>query len=289
MSILVDFLKSINVQKDILDKLTNESNEDLTAEQLADLSAKYNISREDYFESTILKDRIKEANSEAIQLYNIKMMKTMSNLLGMEDMTNSKIKEFESIDDFLKVATDFKKSHDDNLRNSSDESLKNELDKFKTIATERASKIEELENNFETFRSKKDNEVKDAIDLYRSKDYFHKMVSNDKSIPDVPGKSFVLQSIEEKIFNNYKITPDGKVFNPDNSKAIHPDENKNITVESVEDLFDFYKNQAGLVKRNNSGEGGGKSAIVTTGDGRQVMTGYGEKAAKMAEKLGRSN
>lgn len=125
-------------------------------------------------------------------------------------------------------------------------------------------------------QAEKDNEVR----LFKAKELFDGLVKNDKDLPDVPGKNFVLESIREKIFSQYQVQSDGTLLNHDGTTPIHPDPDRPVVVKNLSDIYPWYKSLAGLTKVNNAGEGAEGGGVD-----RRPPSGIGDSEKLFLEQL----
>lgn len=262
MQKILDFLQKIHVPSELITAMQDEKQDVV----LDDLAKKYLDSRNTYYESSLLKEKIDKTRSETAAGMTLKSIKKINELLGM-GLSNPQMEEYKDMESFIADAKKHKETYEATLKTSTNEDLVSELNKYKLAATERQKEIEKLAGEYKTFASQKEHEKNEAIRLFEARQYWNKLVMEDKDIAEVPGKAFALESIEERIFSKYRVEKDGRIFNPDGSVATHPD--KEVAVTTLAEIYPYFKEKAGLQKVSNGGQGGG----VTIVDGKKVITG----------------
>jgi hypothetical protein len=259
MSNLIKFLEKIHVPKDILDKIQGEEDVDIE-----EVSKSYLDSRDSFYESTKLKTKIDPEINKTVSGMALKAIKKINEIAGM-GLTNTQMEELvkkeNPIESFTADAKKHLEAEMNKLKSATNEDLLKDLEKFKGLATDRQKELDELSGKWKDFEVKKEQEVQDKINSFEAKQFWNKLIREDTDIPDVPGRSFALESIEERIFNSYKVDKDGNIYNKDGTTATHPE--KEINIHKLEEIYPYFKEKAGLVKVSNAGVGAdGKPLVV---------------------------
>lgn len=229
--------------------------DDSSEEDIQSFCAAHDKARMKYFESKYAKEIGDRSSDEAIKKYQIKVKKKFNSLAGL-GLTNKEMDQIDDIDEIYKLAD---KKIAEKLTKSqaalSDETIQ-ELNKWKTLATQREQALEKLEDEKHEFensvRSKYESEFikKSAGIEYRKK--INEWREKGK-IVNAPGVDLALKQIQNEIFSEYSVDENLNVFDKDtNSIATHPE--KNINVNNVMDIVKFKLEKANLIKKNNSGE-----------------------------------
>lgn len=274
MNKLIDFLKSIHVSEAIIADLTAEN--DAKTVNIPEIASAYLTSRDAFYESSKLKDKLVEQEASTAKGMTLKAIKKMNELLGM-GYPNSKMEEYKTIEEFLTEAKTFKADYEDKLKSSSSKSLADEIDKWKTLATERQNSLDKMTVEKDEFFKRVETEKNEAIQMFQAKDNWKKMIMADAEIADVPGKEFILDAIEERIFSMYKVTAEGKLFKKDGTIATHPE--KDITISTLAEVYPYFKEKAGLMKVNNAGETPNNATVYKSPDGKSIAGEGFSKAA----------
>lgn len=278
MDKFTQFLKKINVDQSIIDQLASEETiEEAIFDQLA---TNYSSSREKYFETQFLGTKKKEIEDSTITGYNLKIKKQVNKMLGM-GLTNSQIDEMKDIEKFFSDANAFMLSELEKRTNTSDESLKKDLEKYKKMATEKDSEVQTLAASMEDFRKQKESEFERKTKDYKANIFISDLISKDTKIAEVPGREFSLGTIKRLLLENYDISEDGKITNKDGSSAVHPE--KQLVIENAIDIYDFYKNKAGLVPQSNGGVG----SYVDPNTGKKVIASQDPDVTEKLEEFKR--
>lgn len=270
MTKISDFLKKINVESQVLERL---SAEDITDDELNTLVDNYNSQRQQFYEASFETTKKKDIESGAITSYNIRVKKELNKILGM-GLTNAEMDSFKDMEAFFNKAKEFNSSFQESLKNITDKDLKEQIENYKTSLTNLKNENESLKTGAETFKSKLEQEFADKARAFEARIFIKDMIAKDTEIADVPTKAFVLEQIEDTIMSKYKPFGDGKVFNIDESKIMHPE--KQVIIENVADLYSFLKNKAGINKQSN----GGVQTVQTSGG--VVVAGANASAAEQA-------
>lgn len=270
MTKISDFLKKINVESQVLERL---SAEDITDDELNTLVDNYNSQRQQFYEASFETTKKKDIESGAITSYNIRVKKELNKILGM-GLTNAEMDSFKDMEAFFNKAKEFNSSFQESLKNITDKDLKEQIENYKTSLTNLKNENESLKTGAETFKTKLEQEFADKARAFEARIFIKDMIAKDTELADVPTKAFVLEQIEDTIMSKYKPFGDGRVFNVDESKIMHPE--KQVIIENVADLYSFLKNKAGINKQSN----GGVQTVQTSGG--VVVTGANASAAEQA-------
>jgi hypothetical protein len=269
---LISFLERIHVPAELIKRLATEPTEGSAEPDInLDNEAKAFLdSRNTYYESTLLKEKLDKERTSTVSKYNITVMKKVNDLLGM-GLTNSEMEAFkEDLDGFMSKSKEFKAGYEEKLKSTTDETLRKDLDGYKLRATEAQKTIEEMTTQMAKVKADAEKDRDNAIREYKAKETWNKLVIEDKEIADVPGKAFILGAIEERIFGRYIVNGDGTLLNKDGSVATHPE--KEIAVTHIKEVYPYYKDQAGLRKVSNAGDGNAP-VFVDGQNGGKVVTG----------------
>lgn len=268
---LEDFLKKIHVQDSILEKLKSDEDIDLEV-----LSKEYIDSRQDYFSSSLMPDKIKVEVDKTVKGMTLKAIKQVNKTFGF-GFTNTQMEEFETIDKFMEEAEKLHRANLDSLTKGQKDDLVKQVNSLKEQVTDKQEEIDritqEKENEIKRIEKDKNKEVR----LFKAKDHFERMVKADKDLPDLPGKDFAIEYIKEKIFSQYDVQEDGRILNKDDGTIpTHPDPSRPVAIKTIEDIYPYYKGLAGLVKRN-SVPGQGNKVLELNPDGTPKEAGPSEK------------
>lgn len=269
-----EFLKKIHVSASTIDKI-----EAATDEEVDGLVKSYLSEREEYAVNTKLTDKIKEETDKTVKGLTLKAIKQVNKSFGF-DFTNAQMEEYASIEAFMADAEKKHKSHIDDLTKGEKEDLIKQINTLKESLSAKQQEVEREKNKtkeeIKRLQAEKDKEVR----LFKAKELFDGLVKNDKDLPEVPGKNFVLDSIREKIFAQYDVQADGTLLNPDGTTPIHPDPERPVVVKHLSEIYPYYKTIAGLTKVNNAGEGGDEG-----GDTERPPSGMGEAERFFLEQI----
>lgn len=252
MSKLTEFLKKIKVQDQMIMQLT-ATDGDADIEQLA---KDYTEQREEYYDSVYLTDKVKKESEKTAKGMTLKAIKQMNRTFNF-GLTNSQMEEYATIEDFMSFAD---KTYKDNIAEAS----KGQNSDFVKQINELRGQVSLKQQELEKVVSEKEAAIKKVIEdkdkevkTFRAKEVFDRLVKNDTDLPDIPGLTFSIESIRDRIFSDYDVQPDGSVLNKDGTIPAHPDKAKEVVIKNVGELYNYYKGVAGLVKVNNAGSGGG--------------------------------
>lgn len=254
---LIEFLEKIHVPAETITKLQADEATDVT-----DLTKSYLDSRNSYYESTMLKDKTDAASASTAKGMVLKAIKKINEISGMA-LTNTQMEEYKDLDSFVVDAKKFIEVEKAKNANASNAELITELDKWKVAATSAQKTADDVASQMESFKTQKDSEFNQKVQEFEARQFWLKMINEDSELPDVPHKNFAISAIEKEIFESYKIEVvkdvNGKVIgtrllNKDGSKANHPDTAKQVTVDSLSEIYPFFKSKAGLIKLSNAGK-----------------------------------
>ena len=211
----------------------------------------YNKSRIDYFKATpefkAMEKQIGDRTYEGAVLKHVKRFNTTLNL----GLTNPEMESIKSIDEFTEKVKAYLSEKEQKLINSSDATLRADLEKYKGDVSKYATENQELLSKFDQVKAQAEAEKETAINLFKAETLFHKMVSEDKKLPNIEGQDFIINAIKTGIFSEYIVKPDGTVLAKDGGSAMHPE--KGVIITKLEDVYEYYKNKAGLVIKSNAG------------------------------------
>lgn len=241
-------------------------------ENVSEVASEYLQSRNSFAE-TQLGSKKKEIEDAAIKAYQLKEMKSNNKTFNL-GYTNSDFDNFKSIDDYYKDAESRFKKLIGEASKLTNEEYKNTLEKWQNAATEKGNALEKALEEKAAFEAAKEQEKNDAIRTFKAQIAYTNKMNGDKTIPDVPHKSWAIENILKEVESNYIIGEDLSLKGKDGSPAIHPGAEK--TVSHLDEILPFYKEKAGLVKVSNAGETIDKT--FTTAGGQSVGGQFSEKA-----------
>lgn len=173
------------------------------------------------------------------------------------DLTNSQIDEIKDFNkEFLPL---LKNKFVESSKPKNDDSHNKELQTYREQVTalkkERSSYLDQIEQ----LTQSTDQKIKEATDQLKAESYYSNMITKDEELLklNVPGKAFALDAIKKNIFGSVLIDGDGKILNKDGTAFTH----KSKVLNTVDELFAVYKEEAGLVKVSNAGQGNNGSPI----------------------------
>lgn len=224
---------------------------DKVANNAKDLLQKYQSGRFEFFKaSDDFKTALTSERDKTFKGTQLSIIKKINSELEL-GFTNKQMEEFEDVSDLMTaVKANIEKAA---KSEKTDEKTLAALDKAKEKASDYKKELDALKANMEKLTQETEHRIAEARNEGLAKTYYHNLVSNDAELQalNVPGKSFTLDNIRDRIFKEVKVGPDGKVTALDGSKFTHPE--KDVVVEKVDELFAYYKEKAGLVKRSNAG------------------------------------
>jgi hypothetical protein len=277
----LNFLKKINVSDDIITKLT--SNEDVEETFLDEAVNNYSKSREDYWKTTILPDHDRKVMDSTLNGYTLKVKKDLNRKFDL-GFTNSQLEaeDFKSIDKFydvLKTAVDKKLSES---TSNADDAIKSQLSDYQKKYTTATEELESMKDQIENVKRTAQIEKETEIANLKSEIYLSNLIANDTKIAtNVPGRDFSLEHIRKEILTNYRIENDGTIKTKDGNNALHPE--KQIVVTHVVDIYEWYKNKAGLIPVSNGNAPGGVATYNLPQGGRATTAASDAARAKMEE------
>lgn len=242
-------LEALHVPQELIDAYKAEK----LPENAQELIQNYLKSREEFYKSTDdFKSMLQTERDKAFAGTQLSVIKSLNSALGI-NLTNSDIKDFKKVEDFIPRITEFYSKQIEASGTKTDEKLRTELNDYKTKMSEYKTLLDEAQTQLVTVKEKATKEVEEFKNSYEASSYFDKLVLSDEELMklDIPGKDFAISSIKREIFSNFIINKDGTVLSKDGTKAIHPE--KDTNVNNVSELFSYYKNKAGLIKRSNAG------------------------------------
>jgi len=211
----------------------------------------YNKSRIDYFKATPeFKAIEKQISDRTYSGAELKHKKRLNEALGL-GLTNAELEAIQNFDEYIEKTKSFLSEKEQKLINSSDATLRADLEKYKGEVSKYATENQELLSKFDKVKAQAEAEKETAINLFKAETLFHKMVSEDKKLPNIEGQDFIINAIKTGIFSEYIVKPDGTVLAKDGGSAMHPE--KGVIITKLEDVYEYYKNKAGLVIKSNAG------------------------------------
>ncbi len=240
---------------------------------------KYKESIIDYYKTTEdYKNVIESVRTKTYTGSQLKAMKDLNKELEL-GYTNSQL---EDIADYSKFIIEVKrkiKEKEESLIKLKDKDILEELNTYKGKTSEYKTQLENIQEEIDNVKENERKRADAAIENALAQNYFLDMVNKDNELKDlnVPGKDFAINAIQRDIFANYKVYKDGTIKALDGTDAAHPE--KDIIIKNIEELYQYYKEKAGLVKVSNGGQGGGTFII----NGKPVFKGKGadNAAAKL--------
>ena len=237
----------LGIPKALIDAYSGDTLPDNHAEILES----YNKSRFDLLKaSPDFKSLLETERNQTFSKTQKRVIKDLNNEFGL-DLTNSQIDEIKDFKDF--VAT-LKGHFDEVSKPKTDDTTAKELQKYKEQVSELRKANSKLTDDIEASKVDTETKIKEATDQLKAETYYAGMITRDTDLGalNIPGKSFALDAIKQKIFNDVKIDGDGKIYAKDGTSFVHPSKNK--VLSTVDELFGVLKEEAGLVKRSNAGD-----------------------------------
>lgn len=240
------FLKLIHADDEILTRVL--SADELPEEELGKLASDYNSKRASFIEASTLEPKKRQIEDQAILNYNKKVMKSVNKSLAL-GLTNEKIDEFKTIDDFYDFAGKNISKQIQDSRTTTDEQLRKDIDTYKqslsTLTLEKEQILAGVEEKIESTRKHYAEEARISSAKILIKD----IISKDKEIAETNSKDFLLETIEEKLVNNYIVNGKGEIKNLDGTVVLHPE--RQVVISHVSDMYAYLKGKAGLNKNSN--------------------------------------
>lgn len=213
----------------------------------------FNKSRFEYFKATPdFKAIEKQIGDKTYEGAVLKHKKRLNEALGL-GLTNAELEAIPSIEEFIEKTKTYLTEKEKKLLGSSDETLKSELEKYKQAASKYSSENQELITKIESVKKEAEERANNTIEQFKAETYFHKMVSEDKKLPNTEGQDFILDSIKNRIFSEYIVKGDGTILSKDGTHATHPE--KPTIINKIDDIYEYLKHKANLVIRSNAGVG----------------------------------
>lgn len=274
MSKIEQFLQKIHIPADVIASLSGDAEIDVDK-----IAGEYLQGRQDYFESSVLPDKVKAKVDETVKGMTLKAIKQINKSFSL-GLTNSQMEEFDSIEAFSVKAQEIHKTSLEGLAQGQNADLVKQINDLKETISAKQTELDKVLSEKETEIQRIATEKSKEVRVFKAMHLFDKIVKSDKDLPDIPGKDFALENIREKIFNTYDVHEDGSIFNKDGTIPMHPDTSRPIAVKKLEDIYPYYKSIAGLVKVNNAGQGGNGNSGTGSGlnpDGTPKAAGDAEK------------
>ena len=147
---------------------------------------------------------------------------------------------------------------------------------------------QELTEGRESFEAGLIKKYEDEAILNTAKTKYAEFIGEQKLVsdPKLDGmKKLALDSIANEIFGgNYVIDKEMNIFNPDGTKAKHPDQD--TVLDSVYELLKYRAEKAGLYQVSNGGKGGDGSSVFEAEGKKQANKGAMSDAEKrMLERM----
>lgn len=240
--------------------------EALSAEQLPEgIQEKvnaYHNSRFEFFKSTDdFKKSLASERTKAFSGTQLSTIKTLNNKFGLE-LTNPEMEKYPTVEEFVNsVLMPKMKEKEGEMSKNADKKILEDLNLYKDKSSNYKTELDKLLTDIENIKSSEKLRADEEINNFKAQLYYvNEVVAKDEELNslNIPGKDFTLDAIKDRIFTNYKIRPDGTVAAIDGTKAVHPE--KDVNIAHVKELFEYFKNKAGLVKLSNAGEGGAAGA-----------------------------
>lgn len=246
MSNLKKFAELIHVDQAIISKLLDDDTE---SDIIVGLSQDYLKKRETFVLSQHEAELKKLGSADATIATLRKQRKLLNDKFSL-GYSSDDIKNFDH-DEFLQKFEDALSSEKAALQTDASKAVQTQLDDFKNKFTAAVRAKEEAESRIDKVKAEYEEKTKSVIRDIRAKELYNKMVLADSDLADVPQRDFLLESISEKIFKGWIVEEDGKIKTLEGGIATHPD--KDVNIEHVKDLYDYYKSKAGLNKLSNAG------------------------------------
>lgn len=215
----------------------------------------YNNSRIEYYKATPAFKALEKQTSDAtyngaVLKYNKRLNKALD--LGFTDAELSEMSK-NDMDFFIEKTKSFLTDKERKLMSSTDATLKADLETYKQEVSKYATENQDLKSQMQVIKATAEKERDEAINRFKAEAYYHKMVSEDKTLPNTTGQAATLESIMKNIFEKYIVNPDGTLLASDGTQATHPE--KHIIMTKLSDIYEYEKNRYGLIIKSNAGAG----------------------------------
>jgi len=264
--------------------------EALSAEQLPEnIQEKvnaYHNSRFEFFKSTEdFKKSLASERTKAFSGTQLSTIKTLNNKFGLE-LTNPEMEKYPTVEEFVNAVLMPKvKEKEGEMSKNADKKLLEDLNLYKDKSSNYKTELDKLMTDIENIKSSEKLRADEEISNFKAQlFYLNEVVAKDEELAslNIPGKDFTLDAIRDRIFSNYKVSPDGSVSALDGTKAVHPE--KDVNIGNVKELFEYFKNKAGLVKVSNAGEGGNPGGNYNRNDkGGEIPAHIKQKMDELAK------
>jgi len=264
--------------------------EALSAEQLPEnIQEKvnaYHNSRFEFFKSTEdFKKSLASERTKAFSGTQLSTIKTLNNKFGLE-LTNPEMEKYPTVEEFVNAVLMPKvKEKEGEMSKNADKKLLEDLNLYKDKSSNYKTELDKLMTDIENIKSSEKLRADEEISNFKAQlFYLNEVVAKDEELAslNIPGKDFTLDAIRDRIFSNYKVSPDGSVSALDGTKAVHPE--KDVNIGHVKELFEYFKNKAGLVKVSNAGEGGNPGGNYNRNDkGGEIPAHIKQKMDELAK------
>lgn len=264
--------------------------EALSAEQLPEnIQEKvnaYHNSRFEFFKSTEdFKKSLASERTKAFSGTQLSTIKTLNNKFGLE-LTNPEMEKYPTVEEFVNAVLMPKmKEKEGEMSKNADKKLLEDLNLYKDKSSNYKTELDKLMTDIENIKSSEKLRADEEISNFKAQlFYLNEVVAKDEELAslNIPGKDFTLDAIRDRIFSNYKVSPDGSVSALDGTKAVHPE--KDVNIGHVKELFEYFKNKAGLVKVSNAGEGGNAGGNYNRNDkGGEIPAHIKQKMDELAK------
>jgi len=244
-------LEKLNLGNDLLDAFKGEE----TPENADELISSYQKGRIEYLQNTdTYKSSIDELRNSTYQKTTLSNIKKINSEFGL-GLTNSQMEEIKDIDEIMKLAKKSISERESELLKTTDKSLKEELNSLKEKYSDAVKSISTHEELIEKIRKEERERADSAIETELGKQYYLKLIRGDKSLQEInnPSKDYLLDAIERNIFQKYKVDRNGNITTLDGQKLVHPE--KEIVINTVDELYEYEKIKANLVKNSSAGSG----------------------------------
>lgn len=246
---LLDLVNGLNIDPEIIKAFQEEK----VPENASELIKKVNDSKLAYLKATPeYKKELEDLRTSTFSGSIKKAIRDINKKLDL-GLKNSELDEFTKLDEFLAKVKEIKKEEIEKLTGNVEETLKADLNKYKISSSEYKQKLDALEEQISGIKSEYENKFTKEVSHFKAKEKYRKLINSHEELKglDVPGKDFILETIEEKLFSNYDLSEDLKIIGKDGTKVIHPE--KDIVIEDINDILPYYFKRAGLVNRGNGG------------------------------------
>jgi len=224
------------------DDLIEALSADQLPENIQEKVNAYHNSRFEFFKSTEdFKKTIASERTKAFTGTNLSIIKTLNNKFGLE-LTNPEMEKYPTVEEFVNSVLMVKmKEKEGEMSKNADKKLLEDLNIYKEKSSNYKTELDKILADIENIKSSEKKRADDEISNFKAQLYYlTEVVAKDEELAslNIPGKDFTLDAIKDRIFSNYKVSPDGSVSAMDGTKAVHPE--RDVNIGHVKELFEYF-------------------------------------------------